>query len=476
MRKVRDIATGVKTRINTSYRDALRIPVKTIIQYAVTGAVVFSFFNGFVQAPQFAFVQAQVDTGLSQQERSELENQLKEYERQIEETQKTIDEYRKKGNSLSGEISALNAQITKLNLQIKTVNLNLSKLSGDINETQKQINRTENKIDQHKDALAGSLQAIYESSNQSLLSILLSNSEFSDFFGKLNDLELVQENVRVSLQNITKLREELLDQKQELSLEKQDAENLKAIQNAQKSGIQSTQNQKNQLLAVTKGKESEYQKILSQKQQEAAKIRTRLFELLGGGQLTFQKALDYARLAERATGIRAAFILGVLDRESRFGANTGKCVYNAINKTSGKTNMNPKEIPVFEEITRKLGIDPTSQFALISCPNADGTYGGAMGPAQFIPSTWKAYEARIAAVTGNNPPNPWNNSDAFSATALYLKNFGATSQKRADEQKAAAIYYCGSNWQRYACTYYAGKVLDNAAKFQKDIDLLDSTN
>jgi septal ring factor EnvC (AmiA/AmiB activator) len=100
--------------------------------------------------------------------------------------------------------------------------------------TQSQINRTENKIDQHRDAIGESLQTIYESSNENLLTILLSNSEFSDFFGKLNDLQLVQENLRVSLQNITKLRQELLDQKEELSLEKQDAENLRAIQDSQK--------------------------------------------------------------------------------------------------------------------------------------------------------------------------------------------------------------------------------------------------
>lgn len=475
MKKVRDITTDAKKRLAIPYERVFRIPLKTVIQYIVTAGVVLSFFTGFVQAPQLALVRAQ-QAILSSQEREELENQLKEYEHQIEETQRTIDNYRKRGNSLKGEISGLNAKIQKLNLQIKSVTLNLSKLNQDINETQKQINRTENKIDQHRDALSQNLQALYESSNESILTILLSNSEFSDFFGKLNDIELVQENVRLSLQNITKLRQELLDQKEELSLEKQDAESLKAIQNSQKKGIESTQGEKNNLLKATQGKETEYQKLLKQKQAEASKIRTRLFELLGGGSLTFGKALEYARMAERATGVRAAFILGILDRESRFGANTGKCVYNAINKTSGKTNMNPKEISVFEDITSRLGIDPMSLFALISCPNADGTYGGAMGPAQFIPSTWKGYEGKISQLTGRNPPNPWNNSDAFVASALYVKNFGADTQRTADEQKSAAIYYCGTNWKRYACTYYAGKVMENAAKFQRDIELLDSTN
>lgn len=475
-KKVADIVKNKQRRVNISYSPVFRVPVKTIAQYTIIAVIVIVFFTGFAQAPQFSFVRAQEDQKTQEQrqaERAALEAELKEYEAQIDSTQRTIDEYRKKGNSLKGEIGTLNAKIEKLNLQIKTINLNLTKLNEDINNTQKQINTTENKIDQHRGALAESIRTIAETDNQNLMTILLAHQEFSDFFGRLNDLALVQDNLRVSLQNITKLRQDLLDQKQELSLEKGDIESLKMIQQSQKIGIQSTQSEKNKLLSVTKGKESEYQKLLASKQAEAAKIRVRLFQLLGGGQLTFEKAYEYAKMAERATGVRAAFILGILDRESKLGANTGKCVYNAINSKSGKTNMSPKEIPVFEGLLSRLHIDPLSAFAKISCPNADGTYGGAMGPAQFMPSTWKSFETKIAGITGNNPPSPWNNADAFVASGLYLKNVGGDTKNTADEKRAAAMYYCGGNWKMYSCSYYAGKVIENANKFQRDIDILE---
>ncbi|MBI5732338.1 lytic murein transglycosylase [Candidatus Jorgensenbacteria bacterium] len=402
------------------------------------------------------------------QQRTELENQLTDLENQIAEHQRTIETYQKQGKTLKNDISSLNTKIDKLNLQIKAVNLTLSKVNREINNAQRQINRTENRIDDHKNALSKNLRNLYEADSKSIFEVLIANNRLSDFFNNLSNITLVQQNIRVALTDIVKLRQELLQQKEELALEKEDAENLRAIQQTQKKSVESTQKEKSDVLKATKGKESEYQKLLKKTQETAAQIRSRIFELLGGGELTFEKAYDYARLAEGATGVRAAMVLAVLHRESLLGKNTGRCSYQKA--------MNPKDIPTFLEILNKLNIDPESTVAKVSCPNADGRYGGAMGPAQFIPSTWKIFEASILQVTGSNPPNPWNNSDAFAATALYLKKYGADSKSTTAEKKAAAIYYCGSNWQRYACSYYAGKVVETAGKFQKDIDVLNSTN
>lgn len=440
------------------------------------------FLINQVNSPLYVYVRAETQENASstenntpepppekspQEKRQELENQLAELEKQIDEHQKTIESYQKQGKSLKGEISSLNAKISKLNLQIKAVNLTLSKLNQEIGETQKEINHTENKIDTHKEALSEAVRNLYEADSQSLVEILMANNRLSDFFGNLNNIALVQNNIRAALNEIIKLRQELLEQKEQLSSEKDDAENLRAIQQSQKRSTESVQSEKSTLLKVTKGKESEYQKLLKKTQETASQIRSRIFELLGGGELTFEKAYNYARLAEGATGVRAALILGVLNRESLLGKNVGRCIY--------KKAMHPtRDIPYFLELLAKLRIDPESDFAKVSCANADGAYGGAMGPAQFIPSTWKLFESEISRITGNNPANPWNNSDAFSATGLYLKKYGADSKSPAAEKKAAAIYYCGTNWQRYACSYYASKVVESANKFQKDIDILNS--
>lgn len=414
----------------------------------------------------------------AQEERTALEQQLADLEKQIEENQAKITEYQKQGNTLNGQIGSLNTQINKINLQIKAVNLEINQLDGKIKNTQGQINQTEGQINTHKDAISKSLRLIYESDKETLTAILLSNNNLSDFFGSLNDIALVQDGLRISLEEITKLRQQLLDQKQELANEKTDTENFKAIQQAQQKTLKNTQTQKTNLLKETKGKESEYQKIVAEKKATAAQIRSRIFELLGGGELTFEKAYNYAKLAEGATGVRAALILAILHRESLLGKNVGRCSY--------ETAMHPtRDIPYFLTLLSSLSIDPKSQSVYVSCANSHGSYGGAMGPAQFIPSTWKLYASAISKVTGNNPANPWNNSDAFAATGLYMKDLlessscvnYATANKNVVpyqtllERCAAAKYYSGARWYTYRF-WYGQPVVDQANKFQSDIDTL----
>ena len=103
-------------------------------------------------------------------------------------------------------------------------------------------------------------------------------------------------------------------------------------------------------------------------------------------------------------------------------------------------------------------------------------YGGAMGPAQFIPSTWVLYEERIAKATGHNPPNPWDPGDAFIAAAILLADNGADKGTLAAERLAALRYFAGwANAGKKAYAFYGDDVMELAEKYQKQIDILSSS-
>jgi membrane-bound lytic murein transglycosylase B len=103
---------------------------------------------------------------------------------------------------------------------------------------------------------------------------------------------------------------------------------------------------------------------------------------------------------------------------------------------------------------------------VVSCPIAGvAGWGGAMGPAQFIASTWKLIDSRVAQSLGKTSSNPWAAPDAIMASATYLSDLGANTSY-ASQIKAACKYY-GTGGS--SCSY--GKsVMGRVAKIQDDID------
>ncbi len=458
-------------RLNLSRVRSFRIPVGKIMKAVIVCGGVASLLFGSVAAPTI-FTQAS-GTGAATStdpvaERNNLQNQLQQLEAQINQYEGQIASYQKQGNTLNGEISQLNAQVAKLNLQIQATTLTIRQLDQQIASTQTQITATQADILNKKAAIGNLVQSLYETDRVSLIEVFLRSPRLSDFWGDTQNIALVQDNLRVAVQQVTDLQSQLQDQEQQYMASKADAASAAEYQQAQAAQVASTKTQKAQLLAATKGQESKYQQLLQQTQATAAQIRNRIFQLLGGGQMSFEDAYQYAKVASTATGIDPAFILAILDRESALGQNVGQCSY--------KTAMSPSNIPIFLQITKSLNLDPNSM--MVSCPNADGVYGGAMGPAQFVPSTWMLYASGVSQITGNNPSSPWNNADAFVATALYLKDAmvgckAVYSAALSQERCTAAKYYAGSRWKNYLWTY-GQAVVDRAQSFADDIQTITS--
>ncbi len=246
---------------------------------------------------------------------------------------------------------------------------------------------------------------------------------------------------------------------------------LKYVQEVERSKIEQQEAEKENILTVTKGQEAVYQQILQQKRAEAARISAQLFALRDTEGIKFGDALEYAREASKLTGVRTAFLLGILKQETDIGNNLGSCVISDLKSgetrsvTSGTVYSNgihpTRDLPIFQTLMDTLGREPLS--TRVSCPWGGG-YGGAMGPAQFIPSTWSGYIDRLEGTLGEYP-DPWNPRHAFIASAVFLADLGAGAGGYSAEHEAAARYYAGGNWQT-AGQGYANSVLGHAQMIQ----------
>lgn len=415
-----------------------------------------------------------------QDEIAERQRQIEELQRQINEYQSQIDITRGQSRTLENEIGKLNAKINQITLEIRGLELSVSKTKLEIGETEKQIGESEQALEKHKNALAQYLKIAYQNDQITLTEILFNNENLSDFFNYLNDLANTQDNLKIAIQNIRQLKTDLEDRQISLEGKKTDLEHLIGIQAVQKRSLDINKKEKDTILKETKGQESKFQELIQKSQRDIEKIREQLTFLTQHG-ITAEDAVRYAQLAAIRAGIRPAFLLAILEIESRLGQNVGSgnwqddmvlCyrrlgdIWYPHRKTYYYQRAATEEA-AFLKITSQLGIDPNS-VKVSREPNYG--CGGAMGPAQFIPSTWLAYAEEVARLTGHNPPNPWSIEDAFMASAIKLANGGADKKTRTAESGAARAYIGGSTkCSSSICNYYSRTVLNKADEIEKNL-------
>ena len=429
----------------------------------------FKLFLVLILLSAFYFLTSNSWAGIPE-EISGRELQIQELERQKAEYEREILEKRGAAQTLQNEIFIFDTQIKKLQLEIKTLDLAIQKTGLEIDETVESIDEALSKVEKVKKSLAQFIRLVYKSDQENLFEILLKNRDLSDFFGNLESIKDSQEKAQFTIRELKQLKTELEQRQDQLSQRRTEQVGLKNIQEIQKREVDSRKKEKDDVLKITKGEEKKFQQLAKQTAQDIEKIRNQIRFLLEQG-ITLEEALKFGQLAAIRVGIRPAFLLAILDVESGLGRNVGtgnwlNDMYNCY-KRLGKPTRAETEKNAFFAVIGKLGLDADS--VKVSRAPSYGC-GGALGPAQFIASTWLIYEAEVARLTGHNPPNPWSIEDAFMAAAVYLADAGAAGQNQTAEIKAANAYLSGkANCRQSICRYYSNLVLQKAAQIEKEL-------
>jgi hypothetical protein len=439
----------------------------------------FFFASGLLLFP-FSFVDAQT-TGADKE--AQLQSELDNINQEIAGLNNTIGGLKQEGTSLAGDIKKLKESTDRLTVLIKRQSVLVAQLGEGINEKSRVVKNLAVRIDREKQSLAQLIRKTNELDQTTLPEMLLSGDELSNFFIDLDAFDALRGGLKNSSDALKSAKSENESAQQALETKQQQEMEAKAGLERSKSIVLSNEAEKNRLLKITKNKEVEYSKVLADRKKRAAEIRAALFALRDSGDIPFGRAYDYAVAVSGKTGIRPAFLLAIFMQESSFGANQGSCVLKnrdtgaGVSVKSGKTIqkvMNPtRDVPPYLSITAKLGRDPFD--TRVSCPQEVG-WGGAMGAAQFIPSTWVMFEKRITSALGSDVADPWSARDAFMAAGLYLTDLGAKPTSYAGERDAACKYFSGSKCSKstWAATY-GSQVMTKASTIQTTmIDPLNS--
>jgi membrane-bound lytic murein transglycosylase B len=122
--------------------------------------------------------------------------------------------------------------------------------------------------------------------------------------------------------------------------------------------------------------------------------------------------------AEQETGVPAEIIVAIIGVETYYGRITGS--YRVIDALSTlafdyprRSEFFTKELKNFLVLSREQGLDPLT---------LKGSYAGAMGYGQFMPSSYRAYAIDF---DGDGLTDIWNNPvDAIGSVANYFKAHG----------------------------------------------------
>lgn len=417
---------------------------------------------------------------LSPQERVALQAELAQVEADQKQAAADLSSAQAKSASLSSDIAVLTAKIKKAQLNIKAKNLLIKSLGEDITEKQEHIDDLSSHISKGKESIAVILRKTNEIDQYSLPEVLLSQASIANFFENVDQFESVQSSLKSTFERLRADQASTTAEKSALTARKNAELDARHAIEVEKANIESDEKQKQQLLSLSKGNEKAYTKVIADKQARASQIRAALFQLAGGQKIPFGTALQYANAASLKSGVRPAFILAVLTQESALGANVGNCYLSnpatgdGVNTKNGNFTskvMNPsRDVPIFMSLVGDLGYDPYK--TIVSCPQSVG-WGGAMGPAQFIASTWNLLKKRITSALGiSSSPDPWNPEHAFMASGLLLADLGASVGGYSAERTAGCRYFGGG----YRCTSvtssYGNSVAAKADAIQQTINQL----
>lgn len=437
-----------------------------------------------------------------EQKKQELEKQIEELKAEAEKLDKEAIKQKKAGDTHKSQIAAINSDINKIQTEISEGELEIETTQQEITQQETYIKDLQNKENYYLFLLKKLLSDHAKTSNISFLEILITNEKFSNTFTKIKQREALNKSLKKTVESLTLLKKDIVAQKEELESKADEQVLALRQQSSQQNDLASKRHEQTRLLNRAKVNEAAATKAAGDIRKSIEEVRKQVYVLgnAGGGAEegdtrainSFGEAYDLAKQVEQITGVRPAFLLALLKNESSWGASLGNCrikhpiehhttaagtktivgiTKNGNVTESTKRLMKERDYHAFLKITAELGKDPHN--TLVSCPHRNYGTGGAMGPAQFIPSTWLGYRERASKALGR-PANPWKTYDAFVVSSIKLANDGAKSQNPNDEWKAAMRYYAGGNWNNPAFASYGNRVMSLAKQYQADIDVLEN--
>ncbi|MEO6077928.1 MAG: hypothetical protein ABIP54_04030 [Candidatus Andersenbacteria bacterium] len=384
----------------------------------------------------------------------DLTSQIEAKQQEIDALNKKIADLSTKRSKTASEadtiaitVEQLKADLARANAQLAKTQVTITSVKAQSKDTSARVGDLQDQIKSKKAELDSLIKQLYEFEQVPLMQIFFSSQSLSDVFQQRDAYAQLQKRAVGVLADMHSTQDDLQQQKDTLDKQADDLGQLQTLLDAQAQDLAQKKSTQKQFLQEKQKQQAQYESLLAEAQAARDEIKKQVFTLQNGSiKISLTTANDMAKFAGKVTGVRPALIMAVLKVESGVGTNLG----------SGSFPANMPLIrnqEAFLRITKKIGIDPYK---------APLSRAGAMGPAQIMPTTWEGMEPRIQQLMNKPLVNPYELSDGFVATGIFLADRGA--QDPAKEAEALQRYVGGIYWQGQS--WYSQKVLAVAREYE----------
>ncbi len=236
-----------------------------------------AFFCGLCVIPLIAGNLTYVSAQSSELER--LQKDITDRGNRLAEIETEIAKFEAELKTVGAEKQTLQKAINQLTLERKKVQAEIAKTENLISSTDLEINKlileiskTERDINANAAAIAQIIRTEYQSTEESMIELLLQNNTLSDFWDTIEAQETIRNSMTEKVITLNELKRLLDEKRSETTTKRTNLVSLKNQYSDQNTLLANNQAERNELLEVTKSEEKKYQQILAQKQEAREQI------------------------------------------------------------------------------------------------------------------------------------------------------------------------------------------------------------
>lgn len=248
------------------------------------------------------------------------EQEIKQLEQQAAIYKKELEGAQSQKNTLNNQLAAIASRIKKLQGDISITSARISATTLKIEQLALDIDQKQDEVDKKRTEVSNLIQVLAEYDRESLIEVILTKSNFSDFINQVRYLELLQENIQTNITDLLAIKKDMEQQKTSAEYQKNQLASLNSQLKSQKSIIDQEKTEKSYLLVQTKGQEQQYQTLLNDTLRKQQEIEQQIFDLEDKIKLT----LDPNSVPEAHAGVLSWPLEGVLTQKYGYTAFSKK--------------------------------------------------------------------------------------------------------------------------------------------------------